>query len=174
MRIKNSLVCLLLFIVSCKDVKKNEATIQLNTKQNVATDTKIINGIGETLNVESKKLIEDWPEYTLLDKTLNDYYNISSDEALFKAKDLSNYALQLRDSVRINMLDRADMKIRLNVLYNTSLRLSDMETIKSIEYEEVKMEVANILNAFSAVNSKINNIVSQKNIEKELILFENQ
>ncbi len=173
MRIKNSLFCLLLFLVSCKDVKNNEATVQLKNKQKVATNTKIVNGIGETLNSESKKLIEAWPEYTLLDKTMNDYYSISSSDALLKAKDLSNHALKLRDSIRIDLLNRADMKIRLNVLYNTSLRLADMETIKSIEYEDVNMEVTKIINAFSAINSKINNILSQQNIENELMTFEN-
>ena len=47
-----------------------------------------------------------------------------------------------------------------------------METIKTIKSEEIKTEVTNINDAFSAINSKINNILAQQNIEKELVNFE--
>jgi len=170
---KNFLFLLLLLIIlGCNDVKKKETDIKLETTQ-TTPDTKIINSIGETLSPESRKLVENWSEYTTLDEIISDYYTITNDEALRKAKDLSNYTQQLRDSIRINDLDRPDVKIRLNVLHNTSLRLTDMETIKTIKPEEIKLEVTNLLNAFSAVNSKINNILIQKNLESELVSFEN-
>lgn len=165
------LLLLLLIVTACNDVKKNET----NDEQEIVkfnTDSKIVNSLGETLSTESKKLVEDWPEYTILDDIISDYYTITNEEALRKANDLSSYTQQLKDSIRIDILDRADVKIRLNVLYNTSLRLADMETIKTIKPEEVENEVTNILNAFSAVNSKINNILAQQNIEKELVGFE--
>ena len=162
----------LLFIgISCKDIKKNETNLQLDTLK-VKTTSKIVNSLGETLTTASRKLVEDWPEYEVLDELINDYYNITNDDALLKAKDLSTYSQQLRDSIRIDILDRSDIKIRLNVLYNTSLRLADMETIKTIKSEEIKTEVTNIIDAFSAINSKINNILAQQNIEKELVNFE--
>lgn len=162
----------LLFIgIACKDIKKNETNLQLDTLK-VKTTSKIVNSLGETLTTASRKLVEDWPEYEVLDELINDYYNITNDDALQKAKDLSTYSQQLRDSIRIDILDRSDIKIRLNVLYNTSLRLADMETIKTIKSEEIKTEVTNIIDAFSAINSKINNILAQQNIEKELINFE--
>jgi hypothetical protein len=174
MLIKNSLVCLLLFLIGCNDIKKEEPTIELNNNAQVASDLQIVNSLGVTLNTASKKLVEDWPEYKIIDETIENFYNISSEEALLKANDLSIYTQQLRDSIRVDILDVPAMKIRLNVLYNTSLRLADMETIKSIKPDEVKTEVTNIINAFSAVNSKINNVIAQKNIEKELTDFEDK
>ena len=157
--------------MSCNDTKNNETDIQLETIK-VKTNSKIVNSLGVTLNTGARKLIEDWPEYKTIDELINDYYNITLDDALLKAKDLSNYSQQLRDSIRIDILERSDVKIRLNVLYNVSLRLADMETIKTIKPEEVKTEVTNMINAFSAVNSKINNILAQQKIEKELVNFE--
>jgi len=169
---KYSFICLILILLGCEDRNQDGPAIELNEQKNTAAGTKIVNSIGETLNPASKKLVQEWPEYTILDKIIEDYYTITSDEALLKAKDLSNYAQQLRDSIRIDMFDSPDMKIRLNVLYNTSLRLADMETIKSIKPEEVQTEVTNLISAFSAINSKINNLLAQKEIEKELLNFE--
>jgi hypothetical protein len=172
--LKKFLILFLLFstITACKNAKKNKAETQLETTK-VTTEFKITNSLGETLNKDSRNLVEDWPEYKELDEIITNYYTITNDDALLKAKDLSNYAQQLRDSIRIDILDRSDVKIRLNVLYNTSLRLADMESIKTIKPEEIKTEVTNIINAFSAINSKINNILVQQNIEKELIKYEN-
>jgi len=162
----------LLILLGCNHSKKEETNLKLEITQ-TTPDTKIVNSLGETLSPESRKLVENWPEYITLDEIMSDYYTITNDEALRKAKDLSNYTQYLRDSIRIDDLDRPDVKIRLNVLHNISLRLADMETIKTIKPEEITLEVTNILNAFSAVNSKINNILVQKNLENELVGFEN-
>ena len=78
----------------------------------------------------------------------------------------------MKDSIRIPSFDRPDIKIRLNVLYNNTLRLADMENISSIETQEIKTEISNILSAFSAINSKINNLTNQKYLEKQLSDFE--
>jgi uncharacterized membrane-anchored protein len=92
---------------------------------------------------------------------------------LLKAKSLSDRAQELKDSIRIPAFDRPDIKIRLNVLYNHTLRLMDMENISSIKTQEIKTEITNILNAFSAINSKINNLTNQQYIEKQLLDFKN-
>jgi hypothetical protein len=47
-----------------------------------------------------------------------------------------------------------------------------MATIPNIEVSEVKGETKNILNAFSALNAKINNITRQEKLETELKDFE--
>ena len=79
----------------------------------------------------------------------------------------------MKDSIRIPSFDRPDIKIRLNVLYNHTLRLADMDNISSIEIQEVKTEISNILDAFSAINSKINNLTNQQYLEKQLLDFKN-
>ena len=158
-------------IISCNDSKSKETKIE-GSSTKTSTENTIVNSIGELLNEESRILVENWKEYQILNEELNSYYTITTEEALFKAKDISNYAKELRDSIKIDFLDRPDVKIRLNVFYTVALRLSDMETIQSIKSDEVKAEITNLLVAFSAINSKINNIVVQKKLEKELTNFE--
>lgn len=160
-------------MISCNESKQKETKEQVTNNQ-ILTSNKIVSSIGETLNPSSRKLIEGWKEYKILDEFLIDYYSINIDDALVKAEDLKNYTQQLRDSIRIEEFERPDIKIRLNVLYNNSLRLYDMESIPSIKGIEVENEISNILNAFSALNSKINNIVNQQDLEKELKSFENK
>ncbi len=159
-------------VIGCNDSKTKETKGEESLTRTSQENT-VVNGLGELLNKESRALVEGWGEYQILNEELDGYYNITTEEALFKAKDISNYAKELRDSIRINFLDRPDVKIRLNVFYTSALRLSDMETIKSIKSDEVKAEITNMLNAFSAINSKINNIVIQRKIEKELTIFGN-
>ncbi len=159
-----------LLIFSCNNSQKQE--IKNESVSTSQTENKVVTGIGELLMEESRILVENWREYQIVNTELDNYYSITTEEALFKAKDISTYALELRDSIRINFLDRPDVKIRLNVFYNTALRLSDMATIRTIESEEVKTEVTNMLQAFSSINGKINNIVMQKKLETELLDFE--
>jgi len=169
---KNVLLILILATIGCNDSKKKETNYESSSKNQHIADVKIVNSLGETLNAESRELVEAWPEYKTLDNTINGFYTITSNDALLKAKELSTLTLQLKDSIRIDILDRPDVRIRLNVLHNTALRLTDMETIKTIKNEAVEIEITNILNAFSAINSKINNILNQENLEKELSNFE--
>ena len=157
---------------SCNNKKQQE--LETQTQKIVKPDNKkSINGIGETLTPEAKKLVQDWNEYLTIDQILNDFYSITTDDALLKAKSLSERAKELKDSIRIRAFERPDIKIRLNVFYNNTLRLADMENISSIETQEIKSEITNILNAFSAINSKINNLTNQQYLEKELTDFEN-
>ncbi len=162
----------ILLIFACNGSKKNETIKESAAQVTDGQNTTVVNSIGELLNEESQVLVEDWREYQILNEELENYYSITAEEALFKAKDISIYAQELRDSIRLDFLDRPDVKIRLNVFYNTALRLSDMSTIRTISSDEVKAEVTNLLEAFSAINGKINNIVIQQNLERELRDFE--
>ena len=164
----------LLFIYLSSCTNKKQQVLESQTKQVVKSDNKkSTNSIGETLTPEAKKLVEDWNEYITIDEILSDYYSITTDDALLNAKSLSERAQELKDSIRIPAFDRPDIKIRLNVLYNHTLRLADMDNISSIEIQEVKTEISNILDAFSAINSKINNLTNQQYLEKQLLDFKN-
>ena len=123
------------------------------------------------LNSKAIKLVETWDEYQNIDELLKQYQNINSNLALLNAKELSVLAKQLKDSIRVEILKIPSVKIRLNVLHNETLRLADMNTIPSITEEEVVEENSNILNAYSALNLKINNIVNQENLNEELSSF---
>jgi len=121
---------------------------------------------------ESKKQVENWNEYQQLDQLLTNFYSISPSEALNLSKELSTITQQLKDSVTIERFTYPDISIRINVLHNHALRLSDMSTISAINSVEVKSEIQDILDAFSALNSKINNITKQEKLEKELEIIE--
>ena len=57
------------------------------------------------------------------------------------------------------------------MLHNEALRLFDMDSIPSITNKEIIQENKNILDAFNAVNMKINSIVKKELIIKDLSEF---
>lgn len=172
--LKKIILLSLLFIYFSSCTNKEQPVLESQTKQVVKSDNKKSTySIGETLTPEAKKLVEDWNEYITIDEILSDYYSITTDDALLNAKSLSERAQELKDSIRIPAFDSPDIKIRLNVLYNHTLRLADMDNISSIEIQEVKTEISNILDAFSAINSKMNNLTNQQYLEKQLLDFKN-
>jgi len=161
-----------ILVISINSCKKNEFS---NTKEDtLALDTikiedqKDIRSIGETLLPESKKKIKNWTEYQQLDEFLTSFYSISPSEALNLSKELSTITQQLKDSVKIDRFKQPDIQIRINVLNNNVLRLNDMASIPAINPKEVNEEIRKILEAFSALNSKINNIARQEKLEAEL------
>jgi len=166
---KIGLLVFIVLFVSCKNNENNvvnENTVQ--TDSIIDTNKKTIRAIGETLSPDSRKKVEDWKEYQLLDDFLDNFYSSSPTEVLNLSKELSSTTKQLIDSLKIDRFKQPDVSIRINVLHNYALRLSDMSTIPSIKTEEVQAETQNILDAFSALNSKINNLTKQEKLEKEL------
>ncbi len=172
----SKLLYLFIFIISFTSCKKNESTeinndtISLDTL--ITKEKKDIRNIGETLQPESRKKVENWKEYQQLDEFLTNFYSISPSEALNLSKELSTITQQLKDSVKIDRFKQNDIGIRINVLHNNALRLADISTISAIKSIEVKEEIQNILDAFSALNAKINNITNQENLEAELKTIE--
>ncbi|MCF6347314.1 MAG: hypothetical protein L3J20_03330 [Flavobacteriaceae bacterium] len=174
--INNKLLYFFIFIISiisCKkdkfsQVKKNNTVIDTVKIE----DQKNIRSIGETLLPESKNKTKNWEEYQQLDELLTRFYSISTNEALNLSKELSTTTQQLKDSVKIERFKQPDISIRINVLHNNALRLTDMASISTISTTEVKTEIQNILDAFSALNSKINNITNQEKLEEEVKTIE--
>jgi hypothetical protein len=130
-----------------------------------------INEVIISLNPKAQKVVENWGEYQKVDEFIKQYREISSTDALLNAKELSELVKQLKDSMRIEKFNISSVKIRINVLYNETLRLSDMATIPSISKSDINQENINILNAYSALNSKLNNIISQENLNTEINNF---
>lgn len=126
-----------------------------------------ISNIGEQLSPKVKVALADWNEFQQVTDKIERYTSITKSQALENANELSELVKKVSDSVKIDLLDRPDMKIRFNVLYNHALRLDDMSTITSITDEEVVKEVASILNAFSSVNDKINSIYKIEDYENQ-------
>lgn len=129
---------------------------------------RIENRIGETLIPEAKEALDGWKEYQDVDELILKYYSITTLEALSDARELSELVKRMKDSIKIEELQKPNIIARLNVLHNETLRLEDMANIPSISKEEVKAEVSNIVAIYSAINSKINTIYQAENIQNAL------
>lgn len=131
-------------------------------------------GIAETLNPEALKKVEGWHEYEQLDQLITKFYTAEPEEALNLSTELATSTQQLKDSLQIERFLENDVMIRINVLNNYALRLNDMASILKISDTEVNEEIQHILSAFSALNSKINNITQQETLQKQLDDFESR
>ncbi len=161
------LLVMLLLSFSCNRSKAIQEVSEKSDTINVSSD-RILNTLGETLIPNAKSALEDWKEYNNVDEFVLKYYNISILEALINARELSDLVKSMKDTIRVEKLDKTNVIARFNVLHNETLRLADMANIPAIKDEEVKEEVTKILEVFSAVNSKINTIYSAEDIQNSL------
>jgi hypothetical protein len=157
----------ILFIVgaffSCQSKEKQEVQETL-----IDEVQEVIPGeIKKQLSVKAKDSLKDWVNFQKVTKEMERYTAVTKGQALENAKELSLLIKKVSDSIKVDELKRPDIKIRLNVLYNHSLRLNDMSTISSISDDEVSQEVANMLLAFSSINEKVNVIYKIAEFEKQ-------
>ncbi len=161
-------ILLVLFLtVSCKPDKKN---VEINNDSIDSLEQQDVNvsSIGITLSPKAKQETETWLEYQMIQSKINGYNKTTKSQALLNAMELAELVENASDTIEVKKLDRPDIKIRFNVLRNHALRLDDMSTISSISEEEVMAEVTSILDAFSALNEKINIIYKIEEYEQEL------
>ncbi len=161
------LLVMLFLSFSCNRSKAIQEVSEKSDTINVSSD-RILNTLGETLIPNAKSALEDWKEYNNVDEFVLKYYNISILDALISAQELSDLVKSMKDTIRVEKLDKTNVIARFNVLHNETLRLADMANIPAIKDEEVKEEVAKILEVFSAVNSKINTIYKAEDIQNSL------
>lgn len=161
-------ILLVLFLtVSCKPEKK-DIEISENSIDSLEQQDVNISSIGITLSPKAKQATETWLEYQMIQSKINGYNKTTMSQALLNAMELAELVENASDTIEVAKLDRPDIKIRFNVLRNHALRLDDMSTIPSISEKEVMAEVTSILDAFSAVNEKINVIYKIEEYEQEL------
>lgn len=161
------LLIILLLSFSCNRDKKMQDVSEKSDSLKFDAN-RIENRISETLIPEAKSEMDAWKEYQDVDELLLKYYSITNLEALSSAKELSELVKLMKDSLRVEKLQKPNIIARINVLHNETLRLADMATIPSISKEEVKEEVSNIVLIYSAMNSKINTIYQAETIQNEL------
>ena len=158
-------------LLSCKnknDQDTQEYSEQLESVSTIKSEHRIV-----PLNPKSEELVKDWPEYQQFSDLVGQYQEITLTDALLNSKELSEMAQQLRDSVRIERLDIPSIKMRLNVLHSETMRLADMATIPTITELSILKENNNVIQAFSALNLKINNMYSMEELNDEISAFVN-
>jgi len=159
-------------LLSCKNKNEQdtqEYSEQLESASTIKSAHRII-----PLNLKSEELVEDWPEYEKFSDLVSQYQEISLTDALLNSKELSEMAKQLRDSIRIERLNIPSIKMRLNVLHSETMRLADMATIPTITETSILKENNNVIQAFSALNLKINNMYSMEKLNDEISSFVNE
>lgn len=143
---------------------------QANSKQEqdaVKPLLSVINEYSSIIKIDTafSKNIEEWEELKTVGEFLSRFKKVSPNEILSNALELKELVKSLTDSTHPQLFNTGSFNARVNILYNESLRLADMTTIPSINAEEVNYQAEKIIGAFSAVNSKVNSILSKKRFE---------
>ncbi len=124
------------------------------------------------LHSEAIKAVEKWNDYQNIAEFIPKFYKTSTKEILSNANQFYKLSSYLKDSLKIKQFKTASVKIRINVLNNEALRLFDMDSIPSITSDEVIIETKRIINAFNALNIKINNDVKKELLTSEVAEFD--
>lgn len=155
-------ILILLFVFSCKkEIVKQEDNSEVKSEFSIPKKFKKnipVKGIFKTE-------VETWKELNNLDVFLKRFEDISINEALSSATDLSELVASLKDSVIPNKFDKASFKARVNVFYNETLRLADLSTIEDVTINEVNYQIEKVITSYSALNTKINSILEQEKLE---------
>ncbi|MDP5106044.1 MAG: hypothetical protein NWQ31_07730 [Polaribacter sp.] len=163
---KNILFLITLGIFFSCNKKKEENT----QKQDTTSPLSEIKSYkaAEKVNPIFLKEIENWQELKAVDEFLSRFQKVSSNEILSNALELKELVVSLKDSVKPPLFDNDSFITRINILHNETLRLVDMTFIPAITADEVSMQTKNIINAFSAITSKVTSILLKERFEDEM------
>ncbi|MDB2385414.1 hypothetical protein N9V96_02965, partial [Polaribacter sp.] len=137
------LFSILLILFSCgKTAKeKNEEQIEkeLSNKQkshNVVLD----------IEKRFENQVGDWEELNNVEVFIKRFQKISTHEAIASATDLSDLSKSLKDSVIPEKFNIPELKARINIFYNETLRFADMSNIENILEKEEDNQINKIIN----------------------------
>ncbi|WP_439129614.1 hypothetical protein [Polaribacter sp.] len=152
------------FLFSCDDKQETEVAVKVAKPL-----MSIVAKHNPTKSIAPKFLkdVADWQKLKLVDSFFVNYRKISPNEALNNAVELKDLVKSLNDSIP-EKFNIPSFKARVNVLYNETLRLADLTDIPAIKATEVNAQVDKTIEAFSAVNIKVNTIL-QKQLFEDLI-----
>jgi hypothetical protein len=160
-----SILLIFVFIFSCD--KKQETTTQQEDSKPLLSVENDFSAI-KRINPVFTKDVEEWKELNAVNDFLGRFKKASPKEVLSNALELKGLVESLKDSIKPTLFTISSFEARINIFYNETLRLADMTTIPAIQAEEVNIQTEKILDAFSAVNAKINTILSKKRFEDEI------
>ncbi|MEQ6123776.1 hypothetical protein AAON49_06205 [Pseudotenacibaculum sp. MALMAid0570] len=122
----------------------------------------------QSLHSKTLKEIDNWQEYEAVKDFLEKFHSISPNEALNNSKELNDLVKSFRDSIKPSFLESPAFNARVSLLHNETLRMYDMSSISSIKVNEVNLQVDKVLDAFSSINSKMNTIIKQIELDKDV------
>ena len=152
-------------VVSCKN---KEIDTNKNTVERPNASVAKTHRVSTTIRTIFKPEIEDWETYRNVDDFINRFKKASANEVLSNALELEDLIKKVKDTVKPRVLMSPALNARINVLYNESLRLSDMTLIPAITAEEVHEQTDKVLKAFSSLNAKINTVLLKKRFEEAI------
>jgi hypothetical protein len=118
-----------------------------------------------SIKKEFEKEIENWKAYQNIQEFTSKFKRTSPNEALSNALEFKRLVMDLKDSIKPTIFNVPSFNTRINVLINETERFADITFISAIKTEEVNQQVGKTLAAFSALNAKINTLLSQKSFE---------
>ncbi len=152
-------------VVSCKN---KEIDTNKNAVEKPNASVAKTHRVSTTIRTIFKPEIEDWETYRNVDDFINRFKKASANEVLSNALELEDLIKKVKDTVKPRVLMSPALNARINVLYNESLRLSDMTLIPAITAEEVHQQTDKVLKAFSSLNAKINTVLLKKRFEEAI------
>lgn len=159
-----SFILLVLICFSCKNSQEEQITTTQKPLLSIAKK----HPLPVTIKSGYEKNIESWEEYQSLKSFLERYVSISPNDALNNALELKLFVEGIKSTSRPKVLNIDPFNARVHLLYNEVLRLADMTYISAITPKEVNEQVAKVLEAYAAVNRKINAIYARKDFENSV------
>ncbi len=160
-------IILFFSIVSCKkEAEKND----INVSEISSLRTVVEHPAPGEVSIDFQMEIAEWNELNGLKTFFVRFKKASPKEVLSNSLELRDFIKLFKESQKSILFQNPSFETRVNILYNESLRLADMNSIPAITAKEVNTQVDKIINAFSAVNAKINTTLSKKKFEDEITI----
>lgn len=160
-----SLFVVIIFLFSCD--KKQENVEEEDTTKPLLSVVEAHSTPEKVMPIFNKD-VESWNHLIVVEEFLNRFKKVSPNEILSNALELKILSNSLKDSLKPSLFEIPSLNARINIFYNETLRLADMTTIPSIEAEDVNKQTEKIISAFSAINAKVNTILSKKRFEEAI------
>ena len=160
------LLVVLVFTLSCQGNKETDKAKKPKPLMSLAE----IHPATESVLPAYLKEVKDWKELHAIDSFFVKFRKITPNEALSNAVELKDLIQRLNDSIKPEKFNAASLTARINILYNEALRLADLTEIGAIKAQEVNVQVAKTMAAFSNVNTKINNTLAKIRFEEEVAI----
>lgn len=149
------LIAISILLIGCKK-SVNETQIETNISKNDSLTKTFTQSV--YLTDLARNDIKNWNHYEEFEKIISQFYQTTPSKATLLSKDLSEIIIRIKDSIKIEKLNRSDVIARFNILNNEALRLNDMGSISTITTEETIEKIENIVYAYESIISKINQV----------------